>query len=653
MSTDSSYSSDGLDTSWISSLNDSISSDPSLSSYQTFTPDNSGAFSDTSSNFEGGLAGFSAQSPGINNFNYNANYPAAGSSGSGWLSGSGSVLQGIAGLLAGRGSGGSSSLLNSILGLGSGIYGLHQANNLQGLSTAAIAASNPFGPYRAQYATQLGSLMTNPSSVFQDPGYQAAFDQGTQAVARQMAGSGYAGSGNEAIALQQFGQSFANNYLTQREGFLANLAGAGITPNPGPGLSGYTAGINASGNALGSLGYGASMAATAAGGGTGSGTTPSPMGNFNSAGGEAATIGAAGRLATGAANLYDSYSNSNTLSGVGNAAGVASGIASGTGTGYASAAINAGQLVGKAGAYGSYSGAASAGLNAAGGALGVYQGIKQGGVQGDTQAAVGAARLATNAGLLGGASGALGEALPYVGMVMGAYDFATQDTKSGKTGSDALGGAETGAEVGSAFGPVGTVVGAVVGAAAGAVASAFGPGAMDPENVSWNNYAAAFDQNPQAVNGATPAQNFQALTGIFDSRGTQIPFYGKYGRQGENQFMLGMTQQINQAIQSGQIQANATPQQIYSQVVQPWISAMSPGGWQPTYTSKGAAEQGAVGNVLTNLISQWQSGALTSQSQVGVAGQTIQGLPSYNGGIPVPRTSPVPARAGQMATLRR
>lgn len=636
----------GLDSDWLSSLNDSFTASD-LSSFQT--PDNSFAFTDSQSNMENGFAGFAAQSPGLNNFNINANYPsAAGSIGTG--------LSGLAGLLAG---GGGSNLLNSLLGVGSGIYGLSQANNLQGLSTAAIAASNPFGPYRQQYATQLNSLMANPSSIFSNPGYQAAFNQGDQAVARQMAASGYAGSGNEAIALQQYGQSFANNYLTQQEGFLANLAGASITPNPGPGLSGYTAGINASGNALGSLGYGATMAATAAGGGTGSGTTASPMGNFNSAGGEAATIGAAGQLATGVSGLYDSLSGSNALSGVGNVSGIASGLASGTPTGYAGAAVNAGQLAGKVGAFGTgaNAGAVASGLQDIGAGLSVYQGIERGGFAGDTQAATGAAQLATNAGYLGGATGGLAKAVPYAAIPLAAYNFATQDTKSGATGTDALGGAESGAEAGSAFGPVGTVVGAVVGAAAGAVASAFGPGRMDPENVTWDNYASAFDSNPANVNGATPAQNFQALSGIFDSRGTSIPFYGKYGRMGENQFMLGMTQQINQAISSGQITSSASPQDIYTQVVQPWINSMSPNGWQPTYTAKGASEQGAVGNVLTNLISQWQTGQLNSQSQVGVSGQTIQGLPNFGGGSnsvsspPAYMGVPLP-RAGSIANGR-
>lgn len=612
MSVDSS----GLNTDWLSSLNDSISSDPTLSDagsgfdYSSIDNGNDAFLDNSGTNMENAAYYAAGNSPGITNF-----------------SSGGSGVGGLAGLLAsltGRGAGGSSSLLNSILGIGSGIYGMSLANQLQGLSKNAIAASNPFGPYRAQYAGQLASLEANPSSVFSDPGYQAAFDQGSQAVARRMAGSGYAGSGNEAIALQQYGQSFANNYIGSREQQLAYLAGAGITPNPGPGLSGYGAGIDAAGNALGSLGYGASMAAAAAGGGAG---------HPSAAGGEAAITNDLG-LAAEVGNLYDSMSGSNTFSGIGNAAGIASGIEQGGVAGYGKAALGAGQLAGKAGIYGSDSGTAAGALADVGAGLSIYQGIERGGFAGDTQAATGAAQLATNAGYLGGATGGLAKAVPYAAIPLAAYNFATQDTKSGATGSDALGGAEAGAEAGSAFGPVGTVVGAVVGAVGGAVASAFGPGEMDPENISWNNYAAAFDKNPGNVNVASPTQNYQALAGIFDARGSALPFYQKYGRMGENQFMTDMAGQINRAMQSGMISSSTSPSDIYSKVVEPWINSMSPSGWQATNTAKGAPEKGAVQNLLTNLIGEYQVGA---QNQwIGVDGQQpFIGLSSFGGGPPV------------------
>ncbi|MGH9440541.1 MAG: hypothetical protein ACRD22_22435, partial [Terriglobia bacterium] len=328
-------------------------------------------------------------------------------------------------------------------------------------------------------------------------------------------------------------------------------------------------------------------------------------------------------IARNIANLAGDFGIGSNAYAAGNAAGVVGGLAQGGAQGYGSAAVNATELAGREGYITSPTVNNVAGY--AGGALQLYSGIKQGGVVGDTNAAVGAATIATKAGYLGGASGALGEAIPYASAVLGVYNFATQDTKSGATGQDALGGAETGAETGASIGSIipgigtaiGAVVGGVIGGVAGAVSSAFGPGAMDPENVNWNNYASAYDSNPKSVAGATPTQAYQTLAGIFDARGSNLPFYQKFGRMGENRFTTAMTQQINNAVKSGQISTSSTPQQIYSTVVQPWISSMSPNGWQPTNTEKGAAEQPAVGNLLTQMIGQYQQGQQGSWTGVG------------------------------------
>ena len=59
---------------------------------------------------------------------------------------------------------------------------------------------------------------------------------------------------------------------------------------------------------------------------------------------------------------------------------------------------------------------------------------------------------------------------------------------------------------------------------------------------------------------------------------------------------------------------------------------MSKSGWQNTNTAKGAPEKQAVGNLLTSMIGQWQSGQLTAGSKVGINGQTINGLPLFGGG---------------------
>jgi hypothetical protein len=110
---------------------------------------------------------------------------------------------------------------------------------------------------QAYYDDQLRSLLADPSKIYNDPGYKEAFSQGTQAVERSASAQGFTGSGNAAIALQQFGQSFASDYLRQQQQLLASLSGA--QNNPAQAMSaGANANANAYsqlGNTLASLGY--------------------------------------------------------------------------------------------------------------------------------------------------------------------------------------------------------------------------------------------------------------------------------------------------------------------------------------------------------------------------------------------------------------
>jgi hypothetical protein len=240
--------------------------------------------------------------------------------------------------------------------------------------------------------------------------------------------------------------------------------------------------------------------------------------------------------------------------------------------------------------------------------LGIYSGLQQGGTAGDAQAAINAAQLSSRAGLLGSASGAIGSAAGYAAAPLAVYN-AIHNYQSGATGSDALSGAAAGASIGSVVPVVGTALGAVIGGAVGGIASAFGPGKEDPENITWNNYAQTFKQDPAAVNQATPSQSYQSLAGIFDSRGSQIPFYSQYGRMGEGKFLQGMTDQINSALSNGTISATDSAQTIYNKVVDPWVTTMGgSNGWQNTYTVKGAPEKAAVQNLLTNMVGQYING---------------------------------------------
>jgi hypothetical protein len=329
-------------------------------------------------------------------------------------------------------------------------------------------------------------------------------------------------------------------------------------------------------------------------------------------------------------------------------------------------------------------------LGAAGGALGLINGIQQGGVSGYGGAAIGGlkagAGVATMAGDTGLAS-SLGNAAGAIAIPLSLYNFAS-NWQSGNTSSDAIQGAEAGATIAGPWG-------ALAGAAIGAASSAFGPGETDPEQYEANNYIDAFNAggtkaaqaemaqagvstaglaartkpgmsqlnddgtngvNAQlqklganataeqaarvqgsdaAVAGANASQTFGALSGLFDMRSSDLPFYQQYGRMGEGQFMTDMTKQINSAISSGTIAKNATPEEIYNSVVNPWIGTMSNSasstgkGWSATGTGSSGGDVGgvndpAIQNLLTQMIGQYQSGDTFST----VGGSSVN-LPQY------------------------
>jgi hypothetical protein len=152
----------------------------------------------------------------------------------------------------------STSPLGSAMNVGSGLYGMYQANQLKQIANQAAQMQDPFGAQRPQYQQQLSSLMSNPSSVTSLPGYQFQFGQGQQALERSMAGQGYGpGSGNLGTALTQYGQNFAQNAYNNQVQQLTGLAGGNIAPSGGNALmTGNMAGAELAGQTLGRLGYG-------------------------------------------------------------------------------------------------------------------------------------------------------------------------------------------------------------------------------------------------------------------------------------------------------------------------------------------------------------------------------------------------------------
>ena len=144
----------------------------------------------------------------------------------------GTALGGIPGTLAESGS--------SLLGGGGGYLGMAKnalgvyggLQNIRAAHAMGQQQLDPFAQYRQGYGAQLQALNANPSSVAQLPGYQFGMQQGEQGIQRSMAAQGYTGSGNAAIALQGYDQTYAGQQFAAQQQYLAGLAGAGIGPSP-------------------------------------------------------------------------------------------------------------------------------------------------------------------------------------------------------------------------------------------------------------------------------------------------------------------------------------------------------------------------------------------------------------------------------------
>lgn len=85
--------------------------------------------------------------------------------------------------------------------------------------------ADPWGPNRERYQGELNAFMTDPSSIFQDPAFQAAQRVGSENISRQAGAAGMSASGNRLADLFRFGQSSGLDFERQRFGELANLAG--------------------------------------------------------------------------------------------------------------------------------------------------------------------------------------------------------------------------------------------------------------------------------------------------------------------------------------------------------------------------------------------------------------------------------------------
>lgn len=362
------------------------------------------------------------------------------------------------------------------------------------------------------------------------------------------------------------------------------------------------------------------------------------------------------------------------ISGANTGLSIYKGATSGSPLGQARAGLTAAKAYGKlAGASGWNTGATGA-LDA----LSIYQGLKQGGVQGYGKAAGSGLQLA---GMLS-SNPALSAAGGYILAPLSIYN-AVNNWQSGKTGSNALNGAEAGAAVGSVIPGIGTLIGGVVGGAVGALSSAFGPGAKDPETASVQgllDYTGSHGNDPRIAQQAS--NPYLELAGLMDRRESTLPMYQQYGRMGEQKFSNDLAGQINsafgdQGIQSGSLKGDkwsvdpstgnyvlTTPTggkaiykpqdaaaEVYNSTIDPWVSSMGKG-----YSNVGDTYKATTQGLLQDMTGQYLSGqAAQNWKAVGgdspfqniYAGSPFTAAPA----APTPRTAPMAGGERQGAKM--
>jgi hypothetical protein len=126
-----------------------------------------------------------------------------------------------------------------------------------GYNTARDQATSPWytGGGAQQASGQLQNLLSNPSSIFSDPAFQAANAASTNQVERTMSAQGMNLSGNMIAALGQQQNQNAYNFYNQQAQLLGSLAGSQFNPAGGvqAATNAGTANTNAKNTAVGNL----------------------------------------------------------------------------------------------------------------------------------------------------------------------------------------------------------------------------------------------------------------------------------------------------------------------------------------------------------------------------------------------------------------
>jgi hypothetical protein len=164
----------------------------------------------------------------------------------------------------------------TVVSAGVGLYEGAENRKQQGqIANSALGLAQQTQGEQMQVFQQLQDLISNPDSFFKSSVFTSARDQGTQAVERSAAAGGFLKSGNEATALQAYGQTFAGQQLLGQESLLASMSGTTNASSPSQALgtasSANQASFNQLGTLLAALGQSGSMFKGFGGGGGGGG----------------------------------------------------------------------------------------------------------------------------------------------------------------------------------------------------------------------------------------------------------------------------------------------------------------------------------------------------------------------------------------------
>jgi hypothetical protein len=210
---------------------------------------------------------------------------------------------------------------------------------------------------------------------------------------------------------------------------------------------------------------------------------------------------------------------------------------------------------------------------------------------------------------LGGSGGGLAAAAPYAGLIGGGL-LAADGIAQGREGQAALGGALAGYGGASLAGYSGLAAAGPWGLAAAALA-AIGSSMVNTRefgDVALRNYWSGVDSG-RNIGESDPTELAQGFINFYRTNKNEFAPQAVYGRTGNEDFLFDMTQKINSAVSGGQVAQDATPQQVYAQVVQPWMQTMGAG---PQNEDARRVQD----FMMTDLINSYMTGKPISNAQV-------------------------------------